>query len=73
MFNLAALKQAQTNLANLLAAQNGGVLSVSVDGQSITYASPQSMIVAIEYWRKQVALLSGSRRRARTIRLDRSF
>jgi hypothetical protein len=67
------LQQAQTTLSNLyaLAASANwasGIASTMVDGQSVTFRGPADLQTSIEWWQKQVALLSGARRRVCTVR-----
>lgn len=71
--DVAALQTAQTILNQLYAAaqNNPGVLSISVDGQDVTYNSPQQFNEAILFWERRVALLSKRRNRISTIRMDR--
>ena len=54
------LEQAQANLDALLAAQAaapGSLRSVSIGGRSVSYASAQEMIEAINYWTRMVGKL----------------
>lgn len=72
--DVAALQAAQANLNALLLAQQSnpsGVISVSVDGQQVTYISPQQFNESILFWERRVALLSKRRNRVSTIRMDR--
>ncbi len=70
-----SLAKAQAILDKLydarLTSATSGVISVGTDGQATTWASPGQLDTAIQFWQKQVALLSGQRRRVRPIRLDR--
>lgn len=44
------LEQAQAQLAALLAIQSSGLRTVSIAGRSVSYASAQEIIDAINYW-----------------------
>jgi hypothetical protein len=48
-----------------------GAMAISVDGESTSYLTPNQRTQEIQYWTTRVAILSGKRRRATTIRLDR--
>lgn len=50
-----------------------GFASITVDGNQVVYRNPKDVSDQIEYWKKQVALLSGTRRRAVSFRLDHAF
>jgi hypothetical protein len=52
------LEQAQAQLDALLAAQVSNLRTVSIAGRSVSYASAQEMIDAINYWQRQVTILS---------------
>lgn len=52
------LEQAQAQLDALLAAQASNLRSVSIAGRSVSYASTQEMIDAINYWERRVNELS---------------
>lgn len=54
------LAQAQANLDALMAAQAGnpsGLRTVSIGGRSVSYASAQEMLEAINYWTRMVNTL----------------
>lgn len=38
-----------------------GVNQITVDGQTVTYASRQQMISELDYWRRRAALAAGRR------------
>ncbi len=70
-----SLAKAQAVLDKLyearLSSAASGVISSGTDGQMTTWASPAQLDTAILFWEKKVALLSGQRRRVRSMRLDR--
>jgi hypothetical protein len=55
---MTTLAQAQAQLDALLAAQVTNLRSVSIGGRSVSYASAQEMIDAINYWERRVSELS---------------
>ena len=52
------LAQAQAQLDALMAAQANNLRAVSIGGRSVSYASAQEMIDAINYWTRMVNDLS---------------
>lgn len=52
------LAQAQAQLAALMAAQASNLRTVSIAGRSVSYASAQEMIDAINYWTRMCSVLS---------------
>lgn len=66
---------AQTILNNLYLAQmqsalgQVNILETSVDGQTVRWQTPAQLIGLINFWRRQVALLSGKRRRVNFLNL----
>lgn len=52
------LTQAQANLDALLAVQAGSMASVSIGGRSYTSRSASDLIALINFWSRQVAVLS---------------
>ena len=48
----------------------GGIISTTVDGQSVTFENFGQLQARILFWEKKVALLSGARRRTASIRTD---
>lgn len=71
--DVAALKQAQGILNTLYAAaasaSGQGVISVTIDGQQTTWASPGQLNQSILFWEKKVAFLSNRRKRTQSIYL----
>lgn len=70
-----SLLKAQNRLNAWLAAYDAltttGVASINVDGQQIMLRDPDQVLKQIEFWRNRVMILSGKRRRASSIRMDR--
>jgi|SRR5579884_1009249 len=72
-----SLATAQAILNQLYDAQlkllgnNVEFVSVAVDGQTVQFRDPDSVQKAIVFWERKVALLSKTRRRVSSIRLDR--
>ena len=64
---VAILNQLYTAAANT----PSGINTIMVDGMSTTYSSHAQIAIAIDYWTKRVAFLSGRRRRSFGIRMDR--
>lgn len=52
------LAQAQANLDALLAVQAGSMASVSIGGRSYTSRSASDLIDLINFWQRQVSVLS---------------
>jgi hypothetical protein len=69
-----SLAAAQAILAELyqsrLAMGQTNVVSITIDGEQTVFSSPGQLETAILFWERRVAILSGKRRRAATIRLD---
>ena len=66
---LAYARRMVDKLETALFEQDGGVVQVSTDGVSVTYARAEGM-KELEYWRKQVQRYGRNKSRTSSIRLD---
>jgi hypothetical protein len=59
-------------LTDALAANPVGVVSISVDGQTVTYSRSQAL-AELTFWERRTATRAAKRPRAATIDLSRGF
>ena len=67
---MATFAQQMVEKYRTLVADNAGLKSVTVDGQSVTYGDLERLL---EHWESKVAAEQGRRPRAATIKLSSGF